>query len=105
MGVHFWAVLVLFSALIAWSVWVRICNLRAVDPAKVKSTPFSAAVQELVATAGGVYLSLIALVSFLRLDVPEKVTLGVSFDPLALLAICVAVTQPWWRRLFPTDIE
>lgn len=103
---NFWAVLVLLSIIIGFSIWVRVCTLRAVDPSKVKSSPFSAAVQELIATAGGVYLSIIALVSFLKLDIPEKmIALGIAFDPLALLAIGIAVTQPWWRRLFPKNLE
>ena len=98
---HFWMAIFLFLVLIACSVWMRICHSRTIDSAKAKATPFSAAVQELVATAGGVYLSVIALTSFLRLDIPEKVACaGISFDPLALLAIFVAVTQPWWQQLF-----
>ena len=103
---HFGVVLVLLVTIIAFSIWVRVCSLRAVDTSKVKVSPLSTAVQELVATAGGVYLSVIALVSFLKLDIPEKITaLEISFDPLALLALGVAVTQPWWSRVFPKSVE
>jgi hypothetical protein len=99
-------VLILLAGAIVWSVWKRVCRLRALDSSTVKKTPFSSAVQDLVATAGGVYLSIIALVSFLKLNIPEKLVIdSVSFDPMALLAICVAVTQPWWGKLFPNSIE
>ena len=101
-----WTVFILLAGAIVWSVWKRVCRLRALDSSVVKKTPFSSAVQDLVATAGGVYLSIIALVSFLKLNIPEKVVVDrVSFDPMALLAICVAVTQPWWERLFLKNSE
>jgi hypothetical protein len=106
MRMHFWALIILLAILIGGSIWVRMCWLRAVDSSNVQQTVFSIAVQELVATAGGVYLSLIALVSFLKLDIPEKLAVaGISFDPIALLAIGVAVIQPLWRRLFPQNTE
>lgn len=63
-----------------------------VDP---KPSPLSQAVQQLVEAAGGIYLALIMLVSFLQLDVPEKVfLLGVGIDPLALFSLVVASLQP-----------
>lgn len=103
---HFWIVIMLLAVLIGMSIWMRMCCLRAVDPTKVQQTVFSLAVQELVATAGGVYLSLIALISFLRLDIPEKmVVAGIGFDPIALLAIGVAILQPLWQRFIPKNIE
>lgn len=103
---YLWLSLLLLGFLITWSIWIRVCSLRAIDSSKVKNSPFSSAVQELVATAGGVYLSIVALVSFLKLDIPEKVAvIGVSFDPLAFIAIGVAVLQPWLGKLFYKDSE
>ncbi|MDU4959727.1 MAG: hypothetical protein E6X17_03555 [Sporomusaceae bacterium] len=103
---HFWLVILLLAVLIGFSIWLRMCCLRAVDSSKVKQTVFSLAVQELVATAGGVYLSLIALISFLRLDIPEKILVaGVGFDPIAMLAIGVAVLQPLWQQFIPKTTE
>ena len=100
-----WALLILIILVIMGSVWLRICHLRAsvdsmpqVDP---KPSPFSDAVQDLVATAGGVYLSLVMIVSFLKLDLPERITVTfLSFDPLAMTAIGVAVIQPVFTKLF-----
>lgn len=60
------------------------------------SSPFSQAVVELVATAGGVYLALIALVNFLHIAVPSAVTLlGVSFEPIAAISLLIALIQPY----------
>ena len=100
-----WAVLVVIILAIMWSIWLRVChcrlaldNLPQVEP---RPSPFSTAVQELVATAGGVYLSLVMIVSFLKLELPERITVSIlSFDPLAMTAIGVAVIQPVISKLF-----
>lgn len=103
---YFWALIMGLLILTVWSIWLRVCHLRTVDSGKVKPSPVALAIQELVATAGGVYLSMVALVSFLRLNIPEQLGLaGITFDPLALLAICIALTQPWWGKLFIDKAE
>jgi hypothetical protein len=66
-------------------------------------SPASRALAELVGIAGGIYLSLVMLVSFLKLGVPETISLGGwSLDPLALIAVLAALIQPlvlaWWPR-------
>lgn len=66
-------------------------------------SPASRALAELVGIAGGIYLSLVMMVSFLKLAVPETISFGGwSLDPLALIAILVALIQPlvlaWWPR-------
>jgi len=44
---------------------------------------------------------MIALISFLKVDIPERITLfQVAFDPLAFIAIAIAVIQPIVIRLF-----
>lgn len=85
--------------LLGFSVAVRISLIErrqsaapVIDP---KPSPLSQAVQQLVEAAGGIYLALVMLVSFLQLDVPEKVFfLGVGIDPLALFSLVVASLQP-----------
>ncbi|MCX7779329.1 MAG: hypothetical protein N2491_00280 [Negativicutes bacterium] len=98
---HAWVVLFLVAAAIGCSVWLRMHRIRnTLDIASSKSSPLSQAIQELVSTAGGIYLSMIALISFLKIDIPEKITLlHVSFDPLAFIAIMIAVLQPVVLRL------
>lgn len=100
-----WAMLMLMILVVMGSVWLRVCRLRAsadsLPQIEPKPSPFADAVQDLVATAGGVYLSLVMMVSFLKLELPERITVNfLSFDPLALTAIGVAVIQPVVGRLF-----
>ncbi|MDK2986416.1 MAG: hypothetical protein PWQ96_2060 [Clostridia bacterium] len=70
-------------------------------PDETKSSPISRALAELIAIAGGIYLSLVMLVSFLNISVSENVTIfGFSFEPLAAIAIIIALAQPWLLKLF-----
>ncbi|MGI6552964.1 MAG: hypothetical protein ACOX37_08085 [Bacillota bacterium] len=73
-------------------------NICLMSPIK---TLFSEALAQLVGVAGGIYLSLIMLVSFLDLDLPEKVTIaGISMQPLALAALLLAILQPLLMTLY-----
>ncbi|HMM21619.1 MAG TPA: hypothetical protein PKA10_12950 [Selenomonadales bacterium] len=88
--------------LVGVSLWFRV-RLRRDTVSGVETTvsPLSLAVQELVATAGGVYLAIVALTSFLKLETPDKVTLlQASVDPLALTAIGLALVQPIVIRIY-----
>ena len=89
------------SVVISWSIWMRMCRCRN-NPAtkEVKASPLSIAVQEIVATAVGIYLSLVMVVAFLILDIPEKMSiLDISLDPLAFLAVLLAIIQPLFFNL------
>lgn len=94
--------LMILMVLIGLSLWLRIGHYRdSVAGVETRSSPVAAAVQELVATAGGVYLAVVALTSFLKLDMPDRVNLmAVSVDPLAVTAIILAVIQPVFTRLY-----
>jgi hypothetical protein len=90
--------------LVAWAVRTRVKlkRIRGVD--NVESTvasPASIALGELVAIAGGIYLSLVLLTSFLKLSLPEKVCIydNLLIDPLALAAIAIAILQPLFLSL------
>jgi len=91
-----WIVLFWVLIILALSVWQRIQYFRkTVDENKITASPLSLAIQELVAISGSIYLSLIMLVSFLKLNIPETVRFSeVSIDPLALLSISLAIIQP-----------
>ena len=55
------------------------------------SSPLAEAMSQLVGIAGGIYLSLVMLVSFLGIEMPQKVNfLDMLLDPLALLSILLA---------------
>lgn len=99
-----WGGVILASVLTGISLWLRVAGYRALahgDGVENKTSPLSRAIQDLVATAGGIYLAVIALTSFLRLDIPDKVTVfSVAMDPLAVSALSAAVIQPFIVRLF-----
>lgn len=97
--------LIVIIILIIWSLWARVAlyriNSNNLEQINIKPSPLSQAVQDLIATAGGVYLSIIMLVSFLRIDTPERINFFmVSVDPIALLALTLAVIQPILIKLY-----
>jgi len=73
---------------------------------ETKPSRLSNAVQGLMATAGGVYLSLVMLVSFLKINLPQiisieffrgyapKAPVDLTVDPLALISITLAIIEP-----------
>lgn len=66
---------------------------------EAKSSPLSRALTGLVGTAGGIYLSLVLLQTFLELEVPPDVQLGgVALEPLAAVSIVLAIIQPFAMR-------
>lgn len=67
---------------------------------EIKISPISLALQELIAVSGGIYLSLVMLISFLKLDVPEKILIfSFYIDPIAFLSITLSIVQPFFIKL------
>lgn len=76
------------------SIRLRINRYRQ-EGAAARLSPVSLALQDLVAVAGGIYLSLIMLVSFLKVAVPEKILIfSLEVDPLAFFSLCMGIVQP-----------
>ncbi|MDR3592212.1 MAG: hypothetical protein P4N41_21345 [Negativicutes bacterium] len=98
----YWLLLILLALSVGLSLWLRIMYYRHTQTAaETRTSPLSMAIQELVGTAGGIYLAAITLTSFLKLELPEKVSLlRVELDPLALSAIAAAILQPVALRLY-----
>lgn len=64
-------------------------------PTDTRESMFSRALAELVATAGGIYVSLLLLFSFLDMAAPGKIILaGVQVDALAGISLAIALLQP-----------
>lgn len=64
-------------------------------PVEPLDSQLSIALAELIATAGGIYVSLLLLFSFLDLSLPGKmVVLGIQVDSLATISLGVALLQP-----------
>ncbi len=94
--------LVLLGLLFSLSLRLRIKLLRkSAEMIQPQASPLSTALTDLVSTAGGIYLSLILLVSFLKIEVPEKLTcLEFSVDPLALISLIITFIQPFFFAVF-----
>ncbi|HHX95918.1 MAG TPA: hypothetical protein GX687_00400 [Clostridia bacterium] len=68
---------------------------------KITDSPFSYVIAELVAVAGGIYLALLLLVTFLEISLPERLVLyDWSLDFLATLALLLALLQPIFLALY-----
>lgn len=91
-----WLMLLVVSCLIVFSLIMRIRIYRnTIENVDVKPSPLSMAIQDLVATAGGLYISFVTLVSFLKLDLPDKVSFfNIGVDPLAIIALVITIIQP-----------
>lgn len=72
---------------------------------EIKESLVSRALAELVATAGGIYVSLVLLFSFLDMAVPGKFSLaGIQLDTLAGVSLAIALLQPIVTGLFKRRI-
>ena len=70
-------------------------------PIEPRESAFSQAVVELLATAGGIYLALLLVRNFLQITVPEQVIiLGLPLEPMAAIALIIAVFQPYLLFVF-----
>lgn len=70
-------------------------------PVEPRPSPISEALGELLAVAGGIYLALLMAVSFLGLEIPDRIRLGsLLLEPLAALSVVLALLQPWLARLW-----
>jgi hypothetical protein len=101
------AVVIILLLLLAGSLYLRVSekmrNVHYQVPEHAKETPFSLALQELVANAGGIYLSLVLLVSFLNIEVAQKWDIfGLSMEPLAFLSIVFTIIQPALLKIYRT---
>lgn len=97
--------LCLAALLLGFSLAVR-AKVRFYQRSKLEVTasPVSRAVAELVAVAGGIYLSLVLLVNFLKINIAEVIVIGqFQIDPLAAVALLIALLQPLvinlWQHL------
>jgi hypothetical protein len=65
-----------------------------------KSSPLSQALANLVGVAGGIYLSLVVIATFIEVQLPERIHLGgLSMEPLAAVSILMAIAQPYMQRI------
>lgn len=91
-----------FMMMLVLSVLKRV-NIRNQRISKFKNlptdpleSPVSSAISEMLGVAGGIYLALLMLVSFLQIDIPSMVNIyGMEIEPLALISIIITLIQPY----------
>lgn len=67
---------------------------------EAKSSPLSQAIANLIGVAGGIYLSLMLLCTFIELELPARVRIGsYAIEPLAIISIMLAIGQPFGQRV------
>lgn len=96
------AIILIFILLIILSVRSKIFlnRNRQKDLPEVISSPVSMALTQILGTAGGIYLSLVMMASFLGLDIPQKVLFWEwSIDPLAFFSLSITILQPLVMRI------
>ena len=66
------------------------------------SSPMSRAIQATVGYAGGIYMTLVMLVSFLQVKIPDKIAVseGFAVEPLAFFAVILALVQPFFLMIW-----
>ena len=65
-----------------------------------KTSVMSQSIASMVGTAGGIYLSVVVLFSFLEVELPSKVNLaGMRFEPVAAISFALALIQPFVLRI------
>ena len=103
-GLLLFILVVLLLVLLSIRERVRLMNMRDKNwdsIGEAQSSPLSRALTGLVGTAGGIYLSLVLLQTFLEMDVPENIYLGgIALEPLAAVSITLAIVQPFATRFF-----
>lgn len=79
----------------------EIAVITGMEPPDARSTPLSQGMVDIVAVAGGVYLSLTMVAGFVGYETPGKVNfLGGQVDPMAVLAVLLALVEPFLSKLF-----
>lgn len=89
--------LALAVVLVVLSAWLRVSNIRKRmrQSLDVQDTFLSLEIKNVVANAGGIYISLNLAASFLKLDISQQFALlGIEFDGLAAIALVLAILQP-----------
>lgn len=89
------------------SLWLRMANIRYRQwftrdlPQEPIPSLFSKALAQLLGVAGGIYLVLVMAVSFLKIEIPAEIHLfGLAVEPLAFVAVVLALVQPFVERLW-----
>ena len=94
-----WSIGGIFLLLI-YGIWLRSYKYRKKVEVEPVSSPLSLAIQDLIGTAGGIYLAITLLISFIKIVIPDKIIIfAIEVEPIALISILLAVFQPVIERI------
>jgi len=90
------AFLALVVILAVASILRRAAIRAALEETPGPSSPLAEALKDFLAVAAGIYLALAGIIEFLKLNPPDRIGFwGLGFDPLAALALLLAILQPY----------
>lgn len=73
----------------------RLSKLKNLPTDPIQS-PLSQALSDMLGTAGGIYLALLMLVSFLKIEIPSMIDIfGMEIEPMAFISIVITLIQPY----------
>ncbi len=102
MVIHFFIFIALLSLSVSKRVRLRKLRMAGYQnlPTDPLESPVSRAVSEMLGVAGGIYLALLMLVSFLQIKIPSMINMfGMEIEPLALISIIITLFQPYVGEL------
>jgi hypothetical protein len=62
---------------------------------------FSEGLVNLVGTAGGIYIAIVSLITFLEIELPARIALfGIRIEPMAGISLVIAIFQPYIMSIY-----
>lgn len=91
-------ILIGFSITRLIAVKIKLANLDD-DEIQPKPSPVADAIKDMLAVAGGIYIAIAALTSFLKMNIPPTINIGnLVLDPIAFAAVAVTILYALWPR-------
>ncbi|MDD2234553.1 MAG: hypothetical protein PHZ11_01540 [Desulfitobacteriaceae bacterium] len=93
--------------ILALGIWASVLERKSLmmwrsKPVFENSSPFASALAQLVGTAGGIYLSLELLFSFLKIPDMWWNSSEFAIEPLAVISLAIAIFQPYFLKIIIT---
>jgi hypothetical protein len=93
--------------ILALGIWASVRERKSLmmwrsKPVFENSSPFASVLAQLVGTAGGIYLSLELLFSFLNIPETWWSKSEFAIEPLAVISLAIAILQPFFLKVILT---
>jgi hypothetical protein len=74
---------------------------RSLDKWPTNPTYFSEGLVNLVGTAGGIYIAIVSLITFLEIELPARIAFfGIRIEPMAGISLVIAIFQPYIMSIY-----